>query len=30
VNWRVLPVTWDDITDTPADVVARIITTLAA
>jgi very-short-patch-repair endonuclease len=30
VNWRVLPVTWDDITDTPDEVVARIITTLAA
>ena len=30
VHWRVLPVTWDDITDTPDDVVARIITTLAA
>jgi very-short-patch-repair endonuclease len=30
VQWRVLPVTWDDITDTPDDVVARIMTTLAA
>jgi very-short-patch-repair endonuclease len=30
VQWRVIPVTWDDITDTPDDVVARIMTTLAA
>ncbi len=30
IQWRVLPVTWDDITDTPDDVVARIMTTLAA
>ena len=30
VAWRVLPVTWDEITDTPDDVVARIVTTLAA
>jgi hypothetical protein len=30
VQWRVMPVTWDDITDTPDDVVTRIITTLAA
>jgi very-short-patch-repair endonuclease len=30
VHWRVLPVTWDDITDAPDDVVVRIITTLAA
>ena len=30
VHWRVLPVTWDEITDTPDDVVASIITTLAA
>jgi len=30
IHWRVLPVTWDDITDTPDDVVAKIVTTLAA
>ena len=30
VHWRILPVTWDDISDTPDDVVDRIITTLAA
>ena len=30
IRWRVLPVTWDDITDTPDLVVARIIATLAA
>ena len=30
VKWRILPVTWDDITDTPDDVVAKIVTTLAA
>jgi very-short-patch-repair endonuclease len=30
VHWRVLPVTWDEISDTPDDVVARIVTTLAA
>ena len=30
VHWRVLPVTWDDIVDHPDDVVASIITTLAA
>jgi very-short-patch-repair endonuclease len=30
VQWRVLPVTWDEITDAPDDVVANIITTLAA
>jgi len=30
VHWRVVPVTWDDITDTPDDVVAKIVTTLAA
>jgi very-short-patch-repair endonuclease len=30
VQWRVLPVTWEEITDTPDDVVARIVTTLAA
>ena len=30
VHWRVVPVTWDDITDTPDEVVAKIITTLAA
>jgi very-short-patch-repair endonuclease len=30
VHWRVLPVTWDEIADTPDDVIARIITTLAA
>jgi hypothetical protein len=30
VHWRALPVTWDEITDTPDDVIARIITTLAA
>ena len=30
VKWRILPVTWDDITDTPDAVVAKIVTTLAA
>jgi len=30
VHWHVIPVTWDDITDHPDDVVARILTTLAA
>jgi very-short-patch-repair endonuclease len=30
VHWRILPVTWDDITDTPDAVVAKIVTTLAA
>jgi very-short-patch-repair endonuclease len=30
VKWRILPVTWDDITDAPDDVVAKIVTTLAA
>jgi very-short-patch-repair endonuclease len=30
VHWRVLPVTWDEISDTPDDVVAKIVTTLAA
>ena len=30
VHWRVLPVTWDDITDTPDDVVDQVMTTLAA
>ena len=30
VQWRVLPVTWDDLCDTPDDVVARIVGTLAA
>jgi very-short-patch-repair endonuclease len=30
VHWRVLPVTWDEITDTPDAVVAKIVTTLAA
>jgi hypothetical protein len=30
VQWRILPVTWDEITDTPDDVVASIIGTLAA
>jgi len=30
VSWRVLPVTWEDITDHPDDVVDKIITTLAA
>ena len=30
VNWRVLPVTWDDITDAPDEVVARIVLMLAA
>jgi len=30
VHWRVLPVTWEDITHTPDDVVAKIITCLAA
>jgi very-short-patch-repair endonuclease len=30
VHWRVVPVTWDDITDTPDEVVAKIVTTLAA
>jgi len=30
VHWRVVPVTWDDITDAPDEVVAKIVTTLAA
>jgi very-short-patch-repair endonuclease len=30
VHWRVIPVTWDDITDHPDDVVAGIVGTLAA
>jgi very-short-patch-repair endonuclease len=30
MQWRVLPVTWEDITDAPDDVVARIVGTLAA
>jgi very-short-patch-repair endonuclease len=30
VHWRVLPVTWDDITNSPDDVVAKVMTTLAA
>ena len=30
VQWRVLPVTWDDITDAPDDVVARVVGSLAA
>jgi very-short-patch-repair endonuclease len=30
VHWRVLPVTWDDITAAPDDVIAKIVTTLAA
>ncbi len=30
VHWRVLPVTWDDITDRPDEVVRKIITALAA
>jgi very-short-patch-repair endonuclease len=30
VNWRVVPVTWDEITEAPDDVVARVLTTLAA
>ena len=30
VQWRVLPVTWDDIVDTSDEVLAKIITTLAA
>ena len=30
VHWRVLPVTWDDIIDTPDEVVAQIVTTLVA
>jgi len=30
VHWRVLPVTWDDITNTPDAVVAKIVATLAA
>jgi very-short-patch-repair endonuclease len=30
VHWRVLPVTWDDITDAPDEVVANIMTMLAA
>ena len=30
VHWRVLPVTWEDITDTPDEVVAQIVQTLAA
>ena len=30
VHWRALPVTWDDITGTPNEVVEKIVTTLAA
>jgi hypothetical protein len=30
VHWRVLPVTWDDITDSPDVVVEQVMTTLAA
>jgi very-short-patch-repair endonuclease len=30
MRWRVVPVTWDDIVDAADDVIARIITTLAA
>ena len=30
VHWRVLPVTWDEITDAPDDVVANVLFTLAA
>jgi very-short-patch-repair endonuclease len=30
VQWRILPVTWEDITQTPDDVVDKIMTTLAA
>jgi len=30
VHWRVLPVTWEDITDTPDHVVVNIVKTLAA
>jgi len=30
VQWRILPVTWDEICDTPDDVVASIVTALAA
>jgi very-short-patch-repair endonuclease len=30
MQWRVLPVTWDDITDAPDDVVMKIMTMLAA
>jgi very-short-patch-repair endonuclease len=30
VNWRVLPVTWDEITDAPDNVVANILSALAA
>jgi very-short-patch-repair endonuclease len=30
VRWRVLPVTWDDITNSPDDVVTRIMAALAA
>jgi hypothetical protein len=30
VQSRVLPVTWEEIIDTPDDVIARVVTTLAA
>jgi very-short-patch-repair endonuclease len=30
VHWRVLPVTWDEITESPGDVVASIVGMLAA
>jgi very-short-patch-repair endonuclease len=30
VQWRVVPVTWDEICDAPEDVVARIVGSLAA
>jgi very-short-patch-repair endonuclease len=30
IRWRVVPVTWEEITDAPDDVVANIVTTLAA
>jgi hypothetical protein len=30
VHWRVVPVTWDDITDTPDHVVATIVKSLVA
>jgi very-short-patch-repair endonuclease len=30
LNWRVVPVTWDEITDTPDDVVTSVVATLAA
>jgi hypothetical protein len=30
VRWSVLPVTWAEITDTPDDVVGRVVSLLAA